>query len=96
VGICRRHLRLKIAAPAKQGSPHHWEFFKVHTGPRFAQDFQPSVCIRLYNKIVRQQAEIVQNHKNKHALGIGQGKARHRKYMRLKLGGGQAYDLSSD
>jgi hypothetical protein len=28
--------------------------------------------------------------------GIGQGEARHRKYKRLKLGGGQAYDRSSD
>jgi hypothetical protein len=29
-------------------------------------------------------------------LSIGQGEARHRKYKRLKLGGGQAYDRSSD
>jgi hypothetical protein len=28
--------------------------------------------------------------------GIGQGKARHRKYKRRKLGGGLAYDRSSD
>jgi hypothetical protein len=27
---------------------------------------------------------------------IGQGEARHRKYKRLKLGDGQAYDRSSD
>jgi hypothetical protein len=27
---------------------------------------------------------------------IGQGEARHRKYKRLKLGGGHAYDRSSD
>jgi hypothetical protein len=27
---------------------------------------------------------------------IGQGEARHRKYKRLKLGGGQAYDRSND
>jgi hypothetical protein len=27
-----------------------------------------------------------------HVRGIGQGEARHRKYKRLKLGGGQAYD----
>jgi hypothetical protein len=31
-----------------------------------------------------------------HVRGIGQGEARHRKYKRLKLGGGQAYDRSSD
>jgi hypothetical protein len=48
-----RHLPLKIAAPATQGSPDHWKFSKVYTGPRFAHGFQPSVCIRLYNKTVQ-------------------------------------------
>jgi hypothetical protein len=28
--------------------------------------------------------------------GVGKSEARHRKYKRLKLVGGQAYDLSSD
>jgi hypothetical protein len=36
------------------------------------------------------------NHENEHVRGIGQGEARHRKYKRLKLSGGQAYDRSSD
>jgi hypothetical protein len=36
---------LKISH-AKQGSEHHWKFSKMHTGPRFAQSFQPSICIR--------------------------------------------------
>jgi hypothetical protein len=26
----------EIAAPAKQGFPHHWQFSKAHTGPRIA------------------------------------------------------------
>jgi hypothetical protein len=47
-------------------------------------------------KLSRQQAEVIQNHENKNVGNIGQGEARHRKYKRLKLGGGQAYDLSSD
>jgi hypothetical protein len=47
-------------------------------------------------KLCRQQAEVTQNHENEHVRGIGQGKARRIKYKRLKLGGGQAYDLSSD
>jgi hypothetical protein len=49
-------------------------------------------------KLYRQQAEVIQNHENGHVLSIGQGEGRHRKYSykRLKLGGGQAYDLSSD
>jgi hypothetical protein len=49
-------------------------------------------------KLCRQQAEIIQNHENEDVRSIGQGEARHRKYeyKRLKLGGGQAYDGSSD
>jgi hypothetical protein len=59
--ISGRHLPLKLAAPAKQGSSHHWKFSMVHTGLRFAHGFQPFVCIRLYNKLCRQQAEFIQN-----------------------------------
>jgi hypothetical protein len=44
----------------------------------------------------RQQAEVIQNHENANFRNIGQGEARHRKYKRLKLGGGEAYDRSSD
>jgi hypothetical protein len=33
---------------------------------------------------------------NEHVRGIGQGEARRGKYKRLKLGGGEAYDRSSD
>jgi hypothetical protein len=47
-------------------------------------------------KVCRQQAEVIQNHDNKNVRNIGQGETRHRKYMRLKFGGGQAYDRSSD
>jgi hypothetical protein len=47
-------------------------------------------------KLCRQQAEVIQNHDNKNVRNIGQGEASHRKYKRLKLGGGQAYDRSSD
>jgi hypothetical protein len=47
-------------------------------------------------KLCRQQAEVIQNHENKNVRNIGQGEPRHRKYKRLKLGGGQTYDRSSD
>jgi hypothetical protein len=47
-------------------------------------------------KLSRQQAEVIQNHENADVRNIGQVEARHRKYKRLKLGGGQAYDRSSD
>jgi hypothetical protein len=47
-------------------------------------------------KLCRQQAQVIQYHENIHVRNIGQGEARHRKYKRLKLGGGQAYAPSSD
>jgi hypothetical protein len=47
-------------------------------------------------KLCRQQAEVIQNHKNVHVRGIAKGGARHRKYKRLKLGGGKAYGRSND
>jgi hypothetical protein len=40
--------------------------------------------------------KVIQNHDNENVRNIGQGKARHRKYKRLKIGGSQAYDCSSD
>jgi hypothetical protein len=48
------------------------------------------------NNLCRQQAEVIQNHDNENVRTAGQGEARHREYWRLKLGGGQAYDRSSD
>jgi hypothetical protein len=47
-------------------------------------------------KLCRKQAEVIQNHENENVRNIGQGEARHRTYKRLKLGGGQAHDRSSD
>jgi hypothetical protein len=46
-------------------------------------------------KSCRQQAEVIQNHDNENVRYIGQGEARHRKFKRLKLGGGHMYDRSS-
>jgi hypothetical protein len=42
----------------------------------------------------KQQAEVTQNHENEHVPGIDKVRP-DRKYKRLKLGGGQAYDRSS-
>jgi hypothetical protein len=43
-----------------------------------------------------QQAEVIQNHENANVRNTGQGDTRHRKYEKLKLGGGQEYDRPSD
>jgi len=45
-------------------------------------------------KLCMQQATVILNHENVNICNIGQGEAQHRKYIRLKLGGGQAYDQS--
>jgi hypothetical protein len=50
--------------------------------------------ITVEDRIERDRAEVIQNHENELVRGIGQGEAKHRKYKRLKLGGGQAYDRS--
>jgi hypothetical protein len=47
-------------------------------------------------KLCTQQAEVIQNRLNDLVRSVGQGEARHRKYMRLKLGCGQAYDCSNE
>jgi hypothetical protein len=47
-------------------------------------------------KLFRQQTKVIQNRENDHVRRIGPGGTRHRKYKGLKLGGGQAYDRSSD
>jgi hypothetical protein len=46
-------------------------------------------------KLCRQQAEVILNHDNENVRYIGQGEAQYKKYKRLQLGGGQAYDRSS-
>jgi hypothetical protein len=61
-----------------------------------AHGFQLPYAYDYIIKLCRQQAEVIQNHANEHVSSIEQGKARHRKYKRLKLDGGQAYDRSSD
>jgi hypothetical protein len=49
-----------------------------------------------FDQMIRQQAEVIQNHDNENVRTIGQGEARHRKYRRLNLGGRQTYERSSD
>jgi hypothetical protein len=39
-GICGMHPPSEIAADAKHGSSHYWQFSKVHTGPGLVQAFQ--------------------------------------------------------
>jgi hypothetical protein len=47
-------------------------------------------------KLCKQQAEVIKNNENANVGDIGNGEARHRKYIRLKFGGFRAYDRSND
>jgi hypothetical protein len=47
-------------------------------------------------KLCRLQAEVILNHVNPNVHGTEKGEATHRKYTRLKLGSGQAYNHSAD
>jgi hypothetical protein len=60
------------------------------------KEFSISYIYDYITKLSRQQAEVIQNHENVNVSNIGQSEARHRKYKRLKFGGGQAYDRSND
>jgi hypothetical protein len=75
LGISGKHLTLKIAAPIKQGLLHHWKFSKVHTDPQFAQGFQPSPCLLLYNKIVQSTNRSHTNHEKEHVRCKGKVEA---------------------
>jgi hypothetical protein len=68
----------------------------VHTGPRNADGFNLPYLYDYVTKLCRQQAEVIQNHENEYVRSIGHGEARHIKYKRFKIGGGQAYNRSSD
>jgi hypothetical protein len=57
--------------------------------------FQIQYVCDFITKTCRQQAEVIENHENDNVRSIGQGEAPHRKYKRLKLGGGHVYDCSS-
>jgi hypothetical protein len=58
--------------------------------------FQVLYIYNYITKLFRQQANVIQNYENANVRDIGKGETRHRKYKRLKLGGGQAYDRSGD
>jgi hypothetical protein len=57
--------------------------------------FQIPYVYDYITKSCRQQAEVIQNQENENVCYIVQGEAPHRKYKRLKLGGGHVYDCSS-
>jgi hypothetical protein len=69
--------------------PRHTSVRDMHVA------FQIPYIYDYITKLCRQQAEIIQNNENENVRYIGQGEAPHRKYKRLKLGGGHVYGCSS-
>jgi hypothetical protein len=83
--------RLQNKVPCTIGNfPRHTPVRKLHKA------FSVPYIYDYITELSKQQAEVIQNHENVNVRNIGQGEARHRKYQRLKLGGGQAYDRSND
>jgi hypothetical protein len=72
------------------------EILQVHTVCDLHTAFSLPYVYDYVTKLCREQVEVIQNHENEHVHSIRQGEARHRKLKALKLGGGQAYDGSSD
>jgi hypothetical protein len=61
-----------------------------------AYSFPSSVRLRLHDKNVQKTSRNhSRNHGNENVRNIGQGETPHRKYKRLKLGGGHVYDRSN-
>jgi hypothetical protein len=61
----------------------------VHPGPQFAQAFNLQYAYDYVTRLCWQQADVIQIHEHENVHSIGHGEDRHRKYKRLKLGGGQ-------
>jgi hypothetical protein len=95
MGICSRSHLFKLQRL------QNWVLYTIGNIPRSTSvrdlhvGFQIPYMYDFITKLCRQQAEGIQNHDNENVSNIGQDEAPHRKYKRLKLGGGHMYDCSS-
>jgi hypothetical protein len=82
------------------GSFHrHTPVRKLHMAFNSPYIYDNMTIPYIYNnitKLCRTQAEVILSDVNQNVCGNGQGKAIHRKYKRLKLGGSHDYDQSAD
>jgi hypothetical protein len=63
--------------------PRHTPVYELHKA------FSIPYIYDYITKLCRKQTKIIQNHDNTNVSNTGQGKPRHRKFKRLKLGAGQ-------
>jgi hypothetical protein len=67
--------------------------FPRHTSiPDMHVAFYVSYVYEYVTKLCRRLAEIIQNHENENVRNTGEVETPHRKFKRLKLGGGHVYD----
>jgi hypothetical protein len=59
-------------------------------------DLKISYVYDYITKLCRIQTELILKYVNLNVCGIGQEGVRHRRYKRLKIGGGQDYDRSAN
>jgi hypothetical protein len=58
--------------------------------------FQNSIHAQLHNYIIQDTGKVILNHVHSNIRDTEEEEAMPRKYKRLKLGGSQAYDQSTD
>jgi hypothetical protein len=60
------------------------------------REMHMALKITYITKLCRKHAEVIQNHSNPNVRATEKGEAMHRKCKSLIIGGGQAYDYSSE
>jgi hypothetical protein len=73
---------------------HNRQLSEAHAGSRFALGSSHSICIRLHNETMQATSRSHPKPCNGNVRNIGKDEDNHRKYKRLNLGGGQAYNRS--
>jgi sulfatase maturation enzyme AslB (radical SAM superfamily) len=94
LGVCGGRSRLEPAAPAEQNTTkdldRRTQVCELHVV------FKISYVFLLHKSIMQDTAELTINHVNPDVRGNEQEEAKRRKCKRLKLCGGQTYDISAD
>jgi hypothetical protein len=64
--VCDRHPSFEIAAPAKQGCLHYWQFPRRTTICELLVVSKIPYVYDFITKVCRQEAVVIQNHDNEH------------------------------
>jgi hypothetical protein len=89
-------LLLQTAAPAEQVLRATGNLDRCTPVCKLPVAFNIPCVYNFITELCRTLAEVILNDVNPNVRAIRQEEARHRKYKRLRLRGGQAYDRSAD